>query len=282
MREFARVSLVECEKTFRKLRTYIGFAALGAIVPILLLALRLSHADRSGEITHVPAISGFVVMGSLVNGLLLVRVVLMALFVHVPFLVTIVAGDQIAGEAAGGTLRLLLIRPPSRLTVSTAKFLVSLLYCLLLVLFLGAITVGVGTLLFGRGPLLLSGGGIRIVPEAEGAVRVLLALLLGALAMATVSGLAFLLSVLVTNPIGPIIGTMAILIVFLVISNTPLRLFEVIRPYLFTSYTGVWMRAFEATLDWSAIAREAAVLAAYTAGFYALAAGIFLRKDITT
>jgi ABC-2 type transport system permease protein len=277
-----RVLQVEYHKTFAKLRTYIGFAALGVAVPVLLIAFRLSHIERSSEFGRLPDISGFTMVGSPVNGLFLVRVILVSLFVHVPFLISLVAGDQIAGEASAGTLRLICVRPPSRLTIITAKFLVSLLYCLWLVLFLGAVATGVGVLLFGHGPLLLSGPGIAFAPELEGYERIVLALLLGAAAMAAVSSVAFLFSVLVTNPIGPIIGTMAVLIVFLIVSSTPLHAFDSIRPYLFTTYMPVWTYAFDRTVNWGVIGRQLSVLAGYTLGLYALAAGIFLRKDIVT
>lgn len=280
--ELWRVFLVEAEKTFKRLRTYIGFGAIGVAVPVLLIAFHASHVERSSDFAAIPRIGGFTIVGSFVNGLFLTRIVFLSMFVHVPFLVTLVAGDAVAGEASGGTLRLICTRPPSRLTVITAKCLMGGLYAFLLVLFLGVLTTALGVALFGSGPLLLSGRGITLVPEAEGYARVAGALLLGSLGMITVASLALLFSVVVTNPIGPIVGTMAVLIVFLIISNTPLRLFEQIRPYLFTTYTPVWTRAFDARLDWGTLARDAGVLVGHSLAFCAAAAAIFLRKDIVT
>ena len=282
LHEAWRVLGVEFYKTRTKLRTYIGFAALGIAIPLLLWAFHASHIERSSEFGNLPPMAGLLVVGSPVNGLFLVRIVMMALFVHVPFLITLVAGDAVAGEANAGTLRLLCVRPPSRLSVLTAKFAVSTLYCVALVFFLGAVTLGVGIAFFGHGPLLLAGSGITIVAESEGYARVALALALGAAAMTTVSSLAFLLSVLVTNPIGPIIGAMAVLIVCLVVSSTPLKVLESIRPYVFTTYFPVWSRAFDAKLEWSLIVRDLSVLVGYTLGLYAAATFFFLRKDIVS
>lgn len=280
--EALRVFRVELYKTRSQMRTYIGFLALGVVIPLLLWAFHASHVERSPEFGNIPPMAGLLVVGSPVNGLFLVRVILMSLFVHVPFLISLVAGDAVAGEANAGTLRLLCVRPPSRLSVLTAKFAVSTLYCVALVFFLGAVTVAVGTAFFGHGPLLLAGSGITVVSEAHGYARVALALALGAAAMTTVSSLAFLLSVLVINPIGPIIGAMAVLIVCLVISSTPLKVLESIRPYVFTTYFPVWSRAFDAHLEWSLIARDLSVLIGYTLGLYAAATYFFLRKDIVT
>lgn len=280
--ELWRVFAVEFEKTFRKGRTYIGFAALGVIVPTLLIAFRLSDGPTSSDFGYRSSAGGLQMVGSFVNGLFLVRLVLLSLFVHVPFLITLVAGDMIAGEANAGTLRLVCVRPPTRAVITTAKFAVACVYCVLLVAFLGVVAVGVGVALFGQGPLILSSNGITVVPVGEAYARVALALALGALAMVTVSAIAYALGTIVTNPIGPIIGTMAILIVCLIVTNTPLAFFARVRPYLFTSYMAVWSRAFDAPLDWGAISREASVLAGYTLGFYALSLRIFVRKDIVT
>lgn len=277
--ELLRVFAIEFEKTFRKLRTYIGFAAVGVIVPILIIAFKVSHEDSFGM---RPNIGGLQMVGSFVNGLFLVRIILLSLFVHVPFLVTIVAGDMIAGEANAGTLRLICVRPPTRAVVTTAKFGVSVVYCVLLVLFLGVVTLGVGIALFGSGPLILMGNGITVVPVGQAYARIALGLGLGALAMITISAIAYFFGTVVTNPIGPIIGTMAILIVCLIVSTAPLAFFAHVRPYLFTSYISVWSRAFEARLDWSAIARETSVLTGYTLGLYALSLRIFVKKDIVT
>ncbi len=282
LHEAWRVFRVEFYKTRTKLRTYIGFAALGVVIPLLIWAFHASHVERSPEFGNLPPMAGLLVVGSPVNGLFLVRIILMSLFVHVPFLISLVAGDAVAGEANAGTLRLLCVRPPSRVSVLTAKFLVASLYCVALVFFLGAVTLAVGIAFFGHGPLLLTGPGITIVSEAEGYLRVALALALGAAAMLTVSSLAFFLSVLVVNPIGPIIGAMAVLIVSLVISSTPLKTLEAIRPYVFTTYFPVWTRAFDAHLAWDKIAGDLSVLIGYSLGFYAASTYSFLRKDIVT
>ncbi len=282
IRETWRVFGVELHKTCAQLRTYIGFAALGVVIPLLMWAFHASHIERSPEFGGIPPMAGLMIVGSPVNALFLVRVILMSLFVHVPFLITLVAGDAVAGEASAGTLRLLCVRPPSRFSVLTAKYAVATLYCVALVFFLGAVTLAVGAAFFGHGPLLLAGTGITVVSESEGYARVALALALGAAAMTTVSSLAFLLSVLVINPIGPIIGTMAVLIVCLVISSTPLKVLEPIRPYVFTTYFPVWSRAFDARLAWEPIVRDLSVLVGYSLGFYAAATYFFLRKDIVT
>jgi len=48
------------------------------------------------------------------NGYLLAYIILQLMLVHVPLLISLVAGDMISGEAAQGTLRVLLTKPISR------------------------------------------------------------------------------------------------------------------------------------------------------------------------
>jgi ABC-2 type transport system permease protein len=98
--------------------------------------------------------------------------------------------------------------------------------------------------------------------------------------MWTVASLAFLLSSLVENGIGPLVGTMAVIIVFLVISNVPVDFFASIKPYLFTTYLDLWQKMFADPVPWDEILHSVYVLGAFSVGFYLVTWYIFLRKDI--
>jgi len=202
------------------------------------------------------------------------------LWIHIPFLITLGAGDQLAGEATGGTFRLLLIRPVSRTAIFYAKYLTTLLYTLTIVAFLGVLSVGLGVALFGTGPLLITGEMLVILPQSEVEWRLLVAFVLALWGMWTVASLAFLFSSLVENAIGPIIGTMAVLIVFYAVSNIPLDLFAQIRPYLFTSHLNLWQTVMEQPIPWREVATSAGALGLYTLSFVLGAWYIFATKDI--
>jgi ABC-2 type transport system permease protein len=203
-----------------------------------------------------------------------------ALWIHVPFLVTLGAGDQLAGEATAGTFRLLLTRPASRSRILLAKYVTTLLYALTLVVFMAVLTVGLGVMLFGTGDLLIFGRTFVVVAESEALWRIALAFALATWGMWTVASLAFLFSSLVENGIGPLIGTMAVIIVFYIVSNVPADLFTAIKPYLFTSYLDLWQRMFEDPIPWNEVLHSVSVLGAFSIGFYFVTWYIFLRKDI--
>ena len=92
----------------------------------------------------------------------------------------------------------------------------------------------------------------------------------------------FLFSAFVDNAIGPIITTMAIIIIFLIISAINVDIFQSIKPYLFTSYMGAWSVFFNKPLDSYEIIKSALIMLGHIAGLFCLTTYIFYKKDILT
>jgi len=270
---------LELLKTFRKWRTFIGFLAIGLIIPLVHVAFKLEGGSAVRSVTR--ALEGdFFLAGNLFNTYFITQLILNSLWVHVPFLISLVAGDSLAGEATAGTFRLLLIRPPSRSAILLAKYLTTLLYTASLVLLLFALSLGLGVVLFGTGDLLVPGRILTVLPEALLPGRMALAFALALAAMWCVASLAFFFSSLVENAVGPIVGTMAVLVVFLVLGSLPMDLSAQVRPYLFTSHMNVWQSAFADPLPWDTVRTAVAWLAGHAIGFYLATWYIFARKDI--
>jgi len=275
---------IENIKTFRKWRTGIGFLAIGILLPLMMIAMNLDMA-HGPHVVAQKAVKGlrqnFFIVGSIFNGFSAAYFVMHSLWVHIPFLIALVAGDQIAGESAAGTFRMSLIRPVSRSQIITAKFFTTLIYTTLLILFLALLSIGLGILLFGMGDFLVPRRGeILVLLESEVWLRFALAYILAIWAMWTVAALAFFLSTLAENSLGPVIGTMAIVIACLVISKTPFRFFKEISPFLFTTYVDGWLKAFQEPIPWNEIITSSLIMAIYLLGFFALSLIVFNRKDI--
>ena len=272
---------LEWIKTFNKLRTYIGFLSICVLMPLLFIGLKL---EQGRFLTSSPAYrmlaDNFFIGGNLLNGFFVSHLIMYSLMVHIPFFIALVAGDQVAGEATAGTLRMILIRPPSRWKILTAKAVISLIYTTMLVLCLAVFSLGLGTIIFGVGDLLVREEGLLILSQQQAICRFLLAYPLAILAMTVIAALALLLSVLVENAIGPIIGTMAIVIVSFIVTETPISLFEKISPFLFTSYTRVWQLAFLDPLPLGEIATSMVYLLFHIVLFLGTAFIIFQRRDI--
>jgi len=266
-------------KTYFKWRTYIGFIAIAVLVPVVQTALKLEGGSMIKRMTR-GLDEDFMLVGNFFDGFFVTQLIMNSLWVHVPFLISLVAGDQLAGEATGGTFRLLLIRPTSRSRVLLAKYVTTLFYSFTLVAFLGIISLALGMTLFGSGPLIVPAKTLIIIPAGELAWRMGLAFGLATFSMWCVASLAFLFSSLVENAIGPIIGTMAVIIAFFVVSNIPVDFFKDLRPYFFTSYLNVWQRALEDPIPWQTMRNHLAVIGGHCIGFYLVTWYIFVKKDI--
>jgi ABC-2 type transport system permease protein len=274
-----KVFILETRKIFRKWRTYIGFITLAVIVPLIMLAMKIEGGHFIQGATRQLQ-NDFIFVGNLFNGWFITHLIMNSLFVHIPFLITLVAGDMLAGEATAGTYRILLTRPFSRMKILIIKYTTTIFYTTIFILFLALLSLGLGLLIFGSGDLIIFGKEILLLPAEELWWRFTVAFVGAIFGMWTVASLAFLLSSFVENAIGPIIGTMAVLIVFLIISQLPVKFFEPYKPYLFTTYFSVWMKAFEEPINWKEYAEWIGYLAAYCLGLFLITLYIFRRKDI--
>jgi ABC-2 type transport system permease protein len=273
---------LETYKTFSRWRTYISFGFIALIVIMTEVVMKLS----ANEILYRMMRSfqkDFLIFGNVLNGWFITAFIMNSLHIHIPFFITLVAGDIVSSEATAGTMRLLLIRPPSRGKIITAKYLTTLFYTTGLVIFLALICITLGLLLFGHGDLMMNyESKLRIIfiPEAEVPLRMLLAFTAAVWSMMVVASLAFLFSTLAENSIGPIIGTMAVVIVFLVLGNFPFDFFRMLSPYLFTTYMVFWQNFFDNPIPWREVVKSALILGLHNIGLFLIAFLVFTRKDV--
>src|SRR5580765_6529728 len=112
---------IELFKIFKRPRTYISFGAVLFLVAIIQFGLKVD-GDSYIEFMLRDVSVSLDIEGKVLNGYLVCHIILQLLLIHVPLLITIIAGDLISGEANMGTLRLLLTKPVSRTEVVLAKF----------------------------------------------------------------------------------------------------------------------------------------------------------------
>jgi ABC-2 type transport system permease protein len=273
---------IELYKIFRKWRSYIGFIAITLLVVIIQVAISYEGARTLNFATRSLQQS-FVFVGNFLNGYLVSHIIMNSLYIHIPFLVALVAGDLMAGEATAGTYRMLITRPVSRFDIVTAKFIAGIIYTALLIIWLAVLSMGLGTILFGTGELLTLQSSVLVI-FARGDIlwRFVYAYAFAVVSMSVVAALAFFLSSLVENSIGPIITTMAIIIAFIIISAIDVSVFQSIKPYLFTNYMADWKSFFNKPTDYSTVWNSLLILGIHIFGLYGLTLFLFYRKDILT
>jgi ABC-2 type transport system permease protein len=283
---------IELFKIFRKPRTFIAFLAITAIVGLIQMGF---YVDGESYINFgMQALAdSFDVNGKVLNGYLLAYIILQTLLVHVPLLIALVSGDMISGEANMGTLRLLITKPVSRARLISAKFLASSLYTLLLLIWMAIWALLISMLVFGTDDMIIMKSEVVTqILERDVMWRYFAAFGFAALAMITVSSLAFFLSIFAENSIGPIIACMSIVIVFTILNTLNLPIFNAVKPYLFTSHMLGWKGFFDVKVNadneqiigsvenLGAVMRSAAILLVHIIGFWIASVVVFKRKDI--
>ncbi len=270
----------ELLKTYRKLRTYIGFGLIAVLIPLVYWGLSVAGEDMINGFTRGLQ-NNFMFVGSLFNGWFVSNMVMNTLFVHVPFLILLVAGDIFAGEATSGTYRIILTRPPSRNRIFVVKAASAVMYTYSLVIFLALASLIPGLIFFGGGDMfILREDDMAILPAAQLWWRFLLAYFLAGGAMCIIASLGLMFSTFVENAIGPIVGSFAVIILLFVLGSLPFDFFENLRPWFFTTYTDVWRKAFDDSIDWSAIGGDVGALLLFFTLFLSVAWIIFRRKDV--
>jgi ABC-2 type transport system permease protein len=269
-------------KIAAKPRSYLGIAAITVLVGVILFALK---ADGMSFISFVTASFEQTLSfeGTILNGNLVAFIVLQMLVIHIPLLVALVTGDLVSGEGAMGTIRMLATKPISRSSLLLSKFLAGAVYTLLIVIWLGIMAVVVGKWMFGPGDLMvLNSDGLVILQDADVNWRYMGGFAVAFMALLTVSSLSITLSCFSDNSIGPIVITMAIIILFTIIGTLDVSIFDSIRPYLFTTHMAAWRSFFEDPLPLEDIKKSINILLVHNVVLVAIALFKFNKKDITS
>jgi ABC-2 type transport system permease protein len=270
---------IELFKIFSKPRTYIGFGAIIVIVLAIEFGILLEGDTMIGIIIQNIK-DRFLFEGNIVNQYLVSYVILNTLWIHVPILVALVTGDMLAGEANSGTFRLILTRPISRVQLVLAKFIAGWCYAVMLVAVMAVLSIGIGLILFGPGDLLVVTNKVNVFGANDILWRFAGAYAYGILSMTTVAALSFLLSSFADNSIGPIIGTVAIIIGITIISTVGASLLGPVNRFMFTSYLPSWQLFFQTGTGLAGIGHAILIQAVYITGFLGVTIWYFRKKDI--
>jgi ABC-2 type transport system permease protein len=271
----------EVIKIALKPRSYLGLAAITVLVGVILFALK---SDGMSIISFVTSSFEQTLSfeGNVLNGNLVAFIILQMLIVQIPLLVALVTGDLVSGEAAMGTIRMLLTQPISRTQLLLSKFIAGGIYTLIVIIWLGFMSVIMGKILFGSGDMMvLNSDGLVILQEADVNWRYLGGFLVAFLALFTVSSLSICLSCFTDNSIGPIVTTMAIILLFTIIGTLDVHVFDSVRPLLLTTHMASWRSFFEDPLPIQEIKNSVLILLIHNILLISISIYVFNKKDIT-
>lgn len=285
---------IELFKIFRKPRTYISFGAIAAMVIIVQIALKFDGQSYIEFILGSLKETLDIPYATILNGYFVCFIILNLLLIHIPLLIALVAGDEVAGEANMGTLRLLVSKPVSRTELMLAKFFATVIYTALVLAWMAFLSLVLSIFIFGTNDLIVARSNtLEIINRSDIMWRYLAAFGYATVALTTVAALAFMLSVFAENSIGPIVSTISIVIVFTILSEMQIPLYDrTVKPYLFTSHMLGWKGFFYLKADAEgvsipgtvenlpAVMRSMSILLGYIVLFAGSAIVVFKKKDI--
>jgi len=188
----------------------------------------------------------------------------------------LVAGDIVASEHAGKTLKMILTRSLRRGQILTGKTLASFTYVVATILVLGATGIVAGSAAWGFNPL-TNLSGVRV-----SALHTLwlsaAALGLFSLPLIAVAAFAILLSTWTRNSAASIVGTLVYALGQEAVAGLVNQSWA--KHYLLSDQFDGWHGLFMSPIDWTLIARAAWVSAIFAAVPLALAYGIFKSRDV--
>ncbi|GAA3753393.1 ABC transporter permease [Streptomyces tremellae] len=258
--------------TFRRGRTLALLGVLAAVPVLVGVAVKIETSGGSDVGGGPPFLTQVTN-----NGLFLVFAALTAtLPVFLPMTVGVVAGDSVAGESAGGTLRYLLVVPAGRTRLLLAKYAAVLVYCLAATAVVAVFALATGALLFPVGEVTTISG--TAIPFGAGLGRALLAAVLVAASLVGFAAVGLFVSTLTGSGIAAMAATVGLLITVQILDSIPQL--DAIHPYLFSHYWLSLADVMRAPVLWDGVLKNLLVQAVYLLVFGSAAWARFSTKDI--
>jgi ABC-2 type transport system permease protein len=272
----------ELWKLFGKKRTYIGFGAFLVAQNAMLLAFHFSRWQQ--QTARLLEGNGFLAEAYI--GALTVAIIMLIpqIALLMPLYTCLVGGDMVAKEAEDGTLRMILSRPVSRLRLLGVKWVAGVIFCVLLVLALGAMALVFARLWFPwRGLFVFVPGPVyvfAVLPAAEGLRLYALAHLILAVNACTMFSLAFMFSCFNMKPAAATILGLSYLLVNAVMENMPF--FEEYKAFFLTYHLKCWLLVFNQPVDGAQLLENLSVILASNLTAFIIGAAGFHVRDIKT
>jgi ABC-2 type transport system permease protein len=261
----------ELSMVFRRRRNIVLLVIL-ALVPVLICVAVKASSDRPGR-------GGTIFGGITDNGLFAALAALLVVTpLFLPLVVSVVAGDSIAGEANSGTLRYLLTVPVGRSRLLAVKLAAITVWCATCVVTVALAGLLAGLVFFPSGELTLLSG--RVVPYGEGVLRLALVTAYVAVVVAMVGALGLFVSTMTEVPIAAMAATLTLTIVSEVADAVPQL--ASIHGWLPSHYWLQWVDLLRDPVVTTDVRTGVLVTLGYVAFFVSLAWARFGGKDITS
>ena len=268
---FARLYRGEMWLLLRRRRNRILLAIL-AVIPLFIgIAVKISAPNNGEGPQFIDRITG--------NGLFLVfTAITVSIPFFLPLIISVVAGDSIAGEAGLGTLRYLLTIPVGRGRLLAVKALAVATFTALAVLIVAVVGLIAGAALFGLHSLVLLSG--DTVGLGDGLLRTLGVIVYVTIALYALAAGGLFISTLTENPIAAMASAVSIAVFSALLDAVPQL--SAIHPALLTDHWLGYGELLRTSISGTDLIRWTLLHLAYIAVFLSLAWSRMTSKDVTS
>lgn len=270
-RRWGAIPSIELALTFRRRRNLLILAVL-ALLPVLVgVTIRVAGIGAgtgtgTGMLNQVAGNGLFLVFASLA----------LTVPLFLPVAVGAVAADQVAGDAADGTLRTVLAWPVGRTRLLAAKLLAVTAYAVAATFTVALSALATGAALFPmRDVTLLSGA---TIPLGAAFGRAVLIALVVAGCMAGVAVIGLTISTLTDSPATALAGTVGLIVAAEIVGSVPQL--GSLQPWLFSFDWLAFADLLRTPMYWGTITHSLWVQAGYAVVCGSLAWARFTSRDL--
>jgi ABC-2 type transport system permease protein len=243
-----------------------------AAIPVFIgVAVKISSPQNGEGPQFIGRITG--------NGLFLVfTAITVSIPFFLPLIISVVAGDAIAGEAGLGTLRYLLTVPVGRGRLLSVKTLAVATFTALAVLVVAIVGLITGALLFGLHSLVLLSG--DTVSLGDGLLRTLGIVVYVTIALFALAAGGLFISTLTENAIAAMASAVSIAVFSALLDAVPQL--SAIHPALLTDHWLGYGELLRTSISAADLTRWTLLHLAYAAIFLSLAWSRITTKDVSS
>jgi ABC-2 type transport system permease protein len=259
-------------------RVYYALAAL-LLIELVILSSAYFQGDSIIALLLTNLRQSFSFEGSLLNGNLVLYIILNTLWFNLPLINLIVVTGLLTSEYKDRTVQTNFLQPISKWKFILSKYIIAVLFTVLVVAFLGFSAGALSYSLFGKGDLIVYLENLNFFASDEAGKRIIFAFVAGGISMIFFSAVGLTLAVIFKDTVKTLITSS----VFLILTNLLLKVdFKntFVNRFFFPKLTDTWQLFFIYEIPWEIVIQNITLLLVYTALVVALGTYLFHKNDI--
>jgi len=270
--------IAEVHKLFKQGKTYYAIGAI-FLIELIILFSAYSQGQSVLDILLDNLKKSFYFEGNLLNGNLLIYLILNTLWFHLPLILIIIISGSVTSEYKDRTLLSIMLQPISKWKFILSKYIVGILFTLVIVFFLAITSFLFSYGVFGQGDLIVYLDTLNFFEASDALYRIKHAFIFGAISMVFYSIVSITIAIILEETTKTWIAAAF----FLIISNILLKVnFNnyFLDNWLYVKLTDTWQYLFYFEIPWGKIYWNTSLLIVYSAVTMIVGIIIFNKKDI--